>query len=71
MVHMNLDYESTLMQTLSTHKGVKSNKVKRLKFGVKTAPGAWQRSIIIRSKRNRLFLRRHRHSKNDQIRTIH
>ncbi|KAK9686617.1 Reverse transcriptase (RNA-dependent DNA polymerase) [Popillia japonica] len=37
---MKLDDESALMQSLSAHKGV--YKVKRLMFGVKTVPGAWQ-----------------------------
>ncbi|XP_064214102.1 uncharacterized protein LOC135266773 [Tribolium castaneum] len=40
-LHMPVDEESAIMQAISTHKGV--YKVKRLMFGVKTAPNAWQR----------------------------
>nr|XP_022910493.1 uncharacterized protein K02A2.6-like [Onthophagus taurus] len=36
-----MDEESSMIQAISTHKGV--YKVKRLMFGVKTAPSAWQR----------------------------
>ncbi|KAK9685176.1 hypothetical protein QE152_g38246 [Popillia japonica] len=38
---MTVDEASAMMQAISTHKGV--YKVKRLMFGIKTAPGAWQR----------------------------
>jgi len=40
-MHLEMDEESSLLQTLSTHKG--AYKVKRLMFGIKTAPNIWQR----------------------------
>nr|XP_022906874.1 uncharacterized protein K02A2.6-like [Onthophagus taurus] len=40
-LHMKMDEECSMIQAISTHKGV--YKVKRLMFGVKTAPSAWQR----------------------------
>ncbi|XP_028177592.1 uncharacterized protein K02A2.6-like [Ostrinia furnacalis] len=40
-LNMEMDEESALLQTLSTHKG--TYKVNRLMFGVKVAPSLWQR----------------------------
>lgn len=40
-LHMHVNEDSAMMQAISTHKGV--YKVNWLMFGVKTAPGAWQR----------------------------
>lgn len=40
-LHMAMDEESSLLQTISTHKGL--YKVRKLMFGVKTAPNIWQR----------------------------
>ena len=40
-LHMPVDDSSSLLQTISTSKG--SYRVKRLMFGVKVAPNAWQR----------------------------
>lgn len=40
-LHMEVDEEAALLQTISTHKGL--YKVKRLMFGVKVAPNSWQR----------------------------
>lgn len=40
-LHLSVDEDSALMQTVSTHKGL--YKVKKLMFGVKTAPSIWQR----------------------------
>ncbi|XP_063365892.1 uncharacterized protein K02A2.6-like [Cydia amplana] len=40
-LHMMMDEESAMMQTLSTHKG--TFKVNRLMFGVKVAPNLWQK----------------------------
>lgn len=40
-LHMPMDEESAVMQTISTHKGL--YKVRKLMFGVKTAPNIWQR----------------------------
>ncbi|XP_054272605.1 uncharacterized protein K02A2.6-like [Macrosteles quadrilineatus] len=39
-LHMAMDQESALLQTISTHKG--QYKVNRLMFGIKTAPALWQ-----------------------------
>lgn len=39
-LHMKMDEESALMQTLSTHNGL--YRVNRLMFGVKVAPSLWQ-----------------------------
>ncbi|XP_046968007.1 uncharacterized protein K02A2.6-like [Vanessa cardui] len=40
-LNMEMDEESALLQTLSTHKGI--YKVNRLMFGVKVAPNLWQK----------------------------
>ncbi|XP_031336101.1 uncharacterized protein K02A2.6-like [Photinus pyralis] len=40
-LHMSVDEETSMLQAISTQKGV--YKVKRLMFGVKTASNAWQR----------------------------
>lgn len=40
-LHLEMDESSSLIQTISTHKG--SFKVKKLMFGVKNAPSIWQR----------------------------
>ncbi|XP_054274663.1 uncharacterized protein K02A2.6-like [Macrosteles quadrilineatus] len=40
-LHMEMDEDSAIMQTISTHKGL--FKVNRLMFGVKVAPLLWQR----------------------------
>lgn len=40
-LHMTVNEESSIMQAISTHKGI--YKVKRLMFGVKVAPNTWQR----------------------------
>lgn len=42
-LHLESDEESSLLQTLSTH--LRSFKVKRLFFGIKTEPSIWQRYI--------------------------
>lgn len=42
-LHMPMDDESALIQTLSTHKGL--YKVNRLMFGVKVAPALWNRCM--------------------------
>lgn len=42
-LHMSKDHERSLIQTISTQKGL--YKVNRLMFGIKLAPAVWQRFI--------------------------
>ncbi|KAK9687972.1 hypothetical protein QE152_g35868 [Popillia japonica] len=66
-LHMKLDDESALMQTLSTHKGVYKSKDSCLVSKQLQELG----SVITGSIWSSLLLRRHRHSRKDQRRTIH
>lgn len=51
-LHMKMNEESALMQTISTHKG--QYMVKKLMFGVKTAPNIWQKRFMDEYIRNDL-----------------